>query len=242
MTERCTGWIAALIASAALASLGAPVGVAAAPKTLEVLSAADIDPIRLLSPPPADGSARQKAELDELRAIQASRTPGRLSLAAWDDVHEDASLYAPTLGLKFDPAVLPRTAKLLAIVDNDQEVAAKAAKAAFHRHRPWIFDASLVGCPRGDKPDPLTSYPSGHATTGYSIGVVLAALIPDKAADIMARASEYADSRLVCGVHFRSDVAAGQTLGTAVAVMLLKDPALQPQIEAAKAELKAAGL
>jgi len=31
-------------------------------------------------------------------------------------------------------------------------------------------------------------------------------------------------------------------LGTAVGAMLLKTPALQPDIEAAKAELKAAGL
>ena len=236
---RCLlGWVASGLI---LVLAGPGVGVAA-PRTLEALSPADVEPLRLLPPPPADGSERQKAELDELRAIQATRSASRLTLAQWDDVHEDASLFAPTLGLKFDLAALPATAKLLAVVDNDQEVAAKAAKAAFHRRRPWTFDPSLVGCPRGDKPDPLTSYPSGHTTTGYSIGVVLAALMPGKAADIMARASEYADSRLVCEVHFRSDIVAGQTLGTAIAVMVLKSPGLQPQIEAAKAELKAAGL
>jgi len=241
MTRHFTGLIAGLIGSAALLACAAP-AQAKAPPPLQALSPADIDPVGLLPPPPADGSDRQKAEIEELRAIQATRSAARLTQAQWDDLHEDATLFAPTLGLKFDLAALPQTAKLLAIVDNDQEAAAKVAKAAFHRHRPWIFDPSLVGCPRGDKPDPLTSYPSGHVTLGYSMGVVLAALIPDRAADIMARASEFADSRMVCEVHTRSDIVAGQVLGTAVGAMLLKTPALQPDIEAAKAELKAAGL
>jgi acid phosphatase (class A) len=210
--------------------------------TLEALTPADIDPARLLPPPPADGSEAKKAEIDELRHIQATRTPGRLALAQWDDVHENASLFAPTLGLKFDLDALPQTAKLLAVVENDQEIAAGRAKKQFHRHRPWIFDASLTGCPRGKAPDPLSSYPSGHATVGYAEAVVLAALMPDKAGDILARASEYAESRLVCEVHFRSDITAGQALGTAVGVMLLKSPSLQPQIEAASKELKTAGL
>lgn len=232
---------AALLASALLLVV-APVGRVSAAPALQGLSTEDVDPVRLLPPPPADGSPRQKAELDELRAIQAGRTDARLATAQWDAVHEDVRLFAPVLGLKFDLAALPETAKLVAIVDNDQEIAAKAAKKAFHRHRPWTFDPTLVGCPRGDKPDPLTSYPSGHATTGYALGVFLAGLMPDRAADILGRASDYADSRLVCEAHFRSDVAAGQTLGTAVALMELKSPALQPQIAAAKAELKAAGL
>ncbi len=213
----------------------------AAPRTLEALSPADIEPLRLLPLPPNDGSDRQKTELAELHMIQDHRTAARLDQARWDSAHEDVTLFAPTLGLKFDMDALPETAKLVAIVENDQAVASGAAKTTFHRHRPWTFDPSLVGCSHGDKPDPLTSYPSGHATVDYSLAVVLAALMPDRAGEIMARASDYAESRLVCGVHFRSDIAAGQTLGTAVGVMLLKSPELQPRIEAARRELKAAG-
>ncbi len=42
------------------------------------------------------------------------------------------------------------------------------------------------------------------------MGVVLAAVMPDKAQIILARASEFGEHRLVCGVHFRSDIVAGQ--------------------------------
>jgi acid phosphatase (class A) len=222
--------------------LAAPAGPAqAAPKTLEALNPQEAAPSLLLPPPPPDGSDRQKSELVELRAIQDHRTDARLEQALWDDAHEDVSLFAPVLGLKFDMAALPETAKLIAIVENDQSVVAGEAKKAFHRHRPWTFDPSLVGCPRGDKPDPLTSYPSGHATLGYSLATVLAGLMPDRSTDIMARASDYAESRLVCGVHFRSDIIASQALGAAVGVMLLHSLSLQPQIEASRRELKAAG-
>jgi acid phosphatase (class A) len=177
-----------------------------------------------------------------LRQIQDARTKARLNQALWDDEHENASLFTSTLGPSFDLAKLPQTARLIAIVENDQDIAAGMAKKAFHRHRPWIFDDTLVGCPRGKAKDPLSSYPSGHATVGYADGVFLAALMPDHAADILARASDYADSRLVCGVHFRSDIAASESLGTAVAILLLKSPRLSDQIAAARAELKAAGL
>ena len=211
-------------------------------KALRVLTASDIDPIRLLPPPPADGSDRQRTELAELRHYQDTRTGGQLDQALWDDAHENATLFISVLGPKFDLAALPETAKLIAIVENDEVIAASAAKKAFHRHRPWIFDETLVGCPRGAAKDPLSSYPSGHGTVGYTDAVVLAALMPDHAADIMVRASEFAESRLICGVHFRSDIVASETLGTSVGVMLLKSPALQEQIAAAKAELKAAGL
>jgi acid phosphatase (class A) len=219
-----------------------------AQKTLMVLTPEDIDPVRLLPPPPIDGSPAQTAELDELRHIQAVRTPERLAQAKWDGDHEDSSAFAAVLGPRFDLQNLPATRALLAVVENDQSVAASEAKKAFHRHRPWTFEPSLEVCERvkpnaqGKPADPLTAYPSGHSTLGYSVGIVLANLIPTKAPAIMARASDYAYSRLVCEVHFRSDIVAGQALGTAVGVMLLHAAALKPQIEAARQELALAGV
>ena len=134
----------------ALAQDGSGQVVTAKPaKTLQALTAADIDPIRLLPPPPADGSDRQKAELTELRHYQDTRGGGQLDQALWDDEHEDGTLFISVLGPKFDLATLPQTARLLAVVENDLAIAASAAKKAFHRHRPWTFDDNLVGCPRG---------------------------------------------------------------------------------------------
>jgi len=47
---------------------------------------------------------------------------------------------------------------------------------------------------------------------------------------------------MVCGVHFRSDLVAGQSLGTALALKLMETPAFETDYAAAKAELVQAGL
>jgi len=213
-----------------------------APKTLMVLTPEEIAPLKLLPPPPRDGSPAQVAELDELRQIQAVRTSARLDQARWDGDHEDVSAFAAVLGPKFNLAKLPATRNLIEIVENDESAAATTAKKAFHRHRPWVFDQTLDVCEHSKTSDPLTSYPSGHATLAYSVAVVLAELVPTKATALMNRASDFAYSRLVCEVHFRSDIVAGQALGTAVGVLLLRSPSLQPSIEAARRELDLAGL
>ena len=239
------------IALAAVLAVAAAYAQNAPTKTLRVLTSAEIDPGRLLPPPPADGSESQRKELVEAERLVEVRTKERFAKAVWDNEHEDATAFAATIGSGFDLNQLPVTAKLLAVVLNDQSVAASAAKVYFHRRFPvaaageavrsyhdWSCDTDVK------KPTdrPLRSYPSGHATMGYSLGIVLASLMPEKSQAILARAADYAYSREVCGDHYHSDVEASHALGNAVGILLLHNPGLQPQIEAARAELRAAGL
>jgi acid phosphatase (class A) len=213
-----------------------------APRTLHVLTAEQVDPSRLLPPPQADGSDLQKADLAEVQRIYRSRSPERRARAEWDDKHESVELFFATLGPQFDLAKLPKTASLMAVVDNEQSVVANIAKRYFRRNRPWAIDPSLVACDYEPNAAPRTSYPSGHAMLSYSEGYVLAALMPEKAQPILSRASEYAYSRLVCGAHYGSDIEASHALGTAMAVMMLQNPTFKAQFEGARAELRAAGL
>ncbi len=77
---------------------------------------------------------------------------------------------------------------------------------------------------------------------GYSLAIVLSALMPEKSQVILARAADYAYSREICGDHYHSDVEASHALGSALGIMLLTHPTMQPLVEAAKAELRAAQL
>ncbi|MEW6599137.1 MAG: phosphatase PAP2 family protein [Pseudomonadota bacterium] len=220
-------------------------GAPAAPrpaKTFKALTAEDVDPSKLLPPPVADDSVRFKLELAEVQNAYRNSTPERKAQAAWDDSHEDANIFAATLGPAFDLTKLPETAKLLKLLENDQSVAANVAKRYFLRLRPWYFDADMKPCDYKPGANPKTSYPSGHATLGYSVGYLLANLIPEKAQIIEARARDYAYSRLVCGDHFASDVEASHVLGVVTSVKLMEKPDVAPMIAAARKELKAAGL
>jgi acid phosphatase (class A) len=230
-----------LSAGFAQAAQPAPAAAADHPKrVLIVLDAEAFDPGRVLAPPPPEGSDVQKAELAALHQIQTTRTRARLEQARQDGAHEDIFIYAAAIGPAFDLNALPATRRALQTVANDQAIIAKIAKDDFKRPRPYAVDPTIEGCEHSTT-KPLTSYPSGHATLSYSLASVLTALLPQKADAIQARADDYAYSRLVCGVHYRSDLEAGRRLGTWIGQALLASPAFQPQLAAARAELKAAG-
>jgi acid phosphatase (class A) len=202
------------------------------------LSPRDYDPARVLPPPPADGSPAAKAELAELHAIEAVRTAAEFDKAMADEKDESITAFAQVMGTSFDPAKLPATAKLFADVRVEEKAAATLAKNYFQRTRPWIADPSLQPCAKGDAPK--SAYPSGHATMGYAMAIILTELAPEKAPAIMARAAEYAENRLVCGMHYRRDIVAGEALGTLVAEELLRTPAFRAELEAARVELRTA--
>lgn len=236
-----------VLLSTPVVSAQAPATAPRAQKKLVYLTPAQIDPSRLLAPPAKDGSEFQQQEMAAVKRLIKARTPERFAQAKWDAEHEDASPFAATIGPEFDLQKLPATSKLLQSVLNDQAIAASTAKDYFHRKFPVTAEMPVSysewTCDSGDrKPDsrPLRSYPSGHATLGYSVGVVLAALIPEKSQAILIRAADYAYSREVCGDHYHSDVEASRALGAVLGVMLLNNPALKPQLDAAKAELRAA--
>lgn len=219
-------------------------------RKLEVLTPEQIDPSRLLPPPPKDGSEAQRIDLEAWRRVVEDRTPERYAQARWDNDHEDISAFYAVLGPGFDLSKLPVTAKLIAEVDNDQAVAASAAKVYFHQRfpvasSPLLGDYHVYSCDDDvKKPEerPYRSYPSGHATMGYTFAVVLSALVPNKSQEILARAEDFAYSRIVCGDHYRMDTEASHALGSALGMMFLNSPKLQEQIAAAKKELVQAGV
>jgi acid phosphatase (class A) len=202
------------------------------------LSAAELDSSRFLPPPPAEGSPAANAEAVELHAIEAARSADALTHARSDDHTKDASIFAEAMGRGFDLKALPATAKLMSEVRREEKAAADAAKDHFRRKRPWIVDPSFQSCSRED--EPLSSYPSGHTTMGFAMAVVLADMAPEKTPALLARATDYANSRMVCGMHFRADIVAGQVLGTMVAADLLRNPGFRADRDAAAAELRAA--
>ena len=216
--------------------LTAPSGFAAETATTKYITHAQYDPSRLLPPPAADGSVKTKEEIAELHRIENARTPAQLERAVYDDKTEDASIFAEVLGPIFDLAKLPATAHMFADIRADEKAAAAEAKEFFKRTRPWLADQTLNSCNKNDKPK--SAYPSGHATMGYSFAVVLASLVPEKSQAIFARAAEYAENRLVCGAHYRTDIVGGQVLGTVVGIAMMNNPAFQSEMRAAAEELK----
>ena len=82
------------------------------------------------------------------------------------------------------------------------------------------------------------SFPSGHTTTAYEAGVTLATLLPELAPEILARASEQGNDRIVLGVHYPIDIMGGRIDGEAALATLWSDTAFRTQVlQPARAEL-----
>jgi acid phosphatase (class A) len=210
---------------------------AAGPGVPPPLPADAINPALVLPPPPAEGSPVAVEELGELHRIQAVRTPADIERAKSDSKTKDVSVFNAAVGPGIDLLKMPATAALFAMVRAEEKRDADTAKDLFKRKRPWIADPTVASCSTDD--EPLTSYPSGHATMGYSMAAILARLVPSHGGAIMQRAAVYAQSRIVCEVHFRSDVIGGQALGMVVADRLMQDATFHKQFDAAKQELDA---
>jgi len=206
--------------------------------TSKFLQPGDLDPALVLPPPPKDDDPAAVEGRAELHRIAAARTPERLAQAKADDELEDVRAIAAPLGPAFRLERFPATAKLFADLRNEDSVAAKQAKAYFKRERPFFYDRALDVC--DDAHDKANSYPSGHATMAWSASAMLANLMPGNAQVILAHTTDYVESRLICGVHYRSDLEAGHVLGTALVAKLMTKPAFTAEVEAARAELTAA--
>jgi acid phosphatase (class A) len=79
------------------------------------------------------------------------------------------------------------------------------------------------------------SYPSGHATRGVLAARVLAELAPARRAELLRLGEQVGYDRVVGGVHYPSDVLAGQRLGAALADELLARPELAAELAAVRA-------
>lgn len=193
------------------------------------------DGIALLPPPPAAGSAEAAADLDEARSVFKNRTPAEESRAK-KDAGLSFSLFEPAIGPSFAPGKLPKTEALMNKVKAEIGEIIDAPKDYYKRLRPYVVDPQLTL----GKPEPSFSYPSGHSTRGTVYSMVLAEIFPDKKDAILEIGRNIGWDRVLIGKHFPTDVNAGRVLGRAIVHELLANPAFQHDLEAAKAEARAA--
>jgi acid phosphatase (class A) len=195
-----------------------------------------LDLTLILPPPPAQDSDITKAELAEIHQVEKLRTAQQVAAAQADDKEQDIFIFEETLGKSFMANDLPLTAALSAHIHNDEGVASKPLKTNFARPRPFQFDSSLHPvCELNKEPN---SYPSGHTLSGYLLAFTLVQMVPEKQAQIMERADNYAQNRIVCGVHYPSDVEASRKLAYAMFGYMLASPRFQKELAAAREETR----
>jgi len=80
-------------------------------------------------------------------------------------------------------------------------------------------------CGPNDDEQKSPSFPSGHTTYGYTESTLLALMVPARYPQMMVRAAEYGNDRIVLGAHYAMDIIGSRTLTLFdIAHLLANDP------------------
>ena len=198
---------------------------------------------RLIHPPPQHGDGRMQADLEANARALSLRGSAR-----WNQAAQDAELtsgwyhqaFACTAGRSLKAEDSPALANVVRRAASDFALSTSVVKKQFQRERPFMVNGE-ASCTPADEAYLRTngSYPSGHSAIGYGTAMVLASLLPDRAAELMVRGRGYGNSRWVCNVHWFSDVEEGRAFAAATFARLQSSAEFQQDIAAARAELAA---
>jgi len=232
------GACATMDAAAPPAASPAPSAQPAHPATPERNPAVQVDATVFIPPPPAANGALELAERD---VVRGPWTAERRAQALEDNAIDPFAAFDSVLGANFTRANFPATYTVLDRAGRAAGFAGDPVKFIYRRSRPFVSDSSITPCiPNDERLRASFSYPSGHAALGWGWTLVLAELVPSRADQIIERGRDFTWSRVVCGVHYPSDVAAGRDVAAAAIARLHADPDFQREFAAARAELAAA--
>jgi acid phosphatase (class A) len=215
---------------------------AIAESTTGYLSQAEL--IRLaeaVPPPPAPGSAADLADKAASARYVALEDSDRWLLAiAHAELRPPLALqhFDCALDVRLGSAKTPTLDRLMARVFHDANAVAERVKAQAARPRPVGDDPERRACQTLNAAGRAgASYPSGSAAVATAYAGALAVLEPDRAAGVDMIGHEIGVSRMICAMHYPSDVAAGEAIGRAVVARIAATPAFADDLPAARAEL-----
>lgn len=202
------------------------------------------DSLALLPPPPAEGSAALALDEEVSRNSLALRGMQRWELARKDAAlmfPEAAGTFSCALGIPITENGTPHLYMLMRRTLADAGLSTYGAKNHYRRQRPFMVNAAPICTPAEEahlRKD--GSYPSGHTAIGWTWALILSEIAPERADAVLARGRTFGESRIVCNVHWHSDVAEGRFMGAAAVARLHADSAFQAELAAAKNEFAAA--
>jgi acid phosphatase (class A) len=195
-----------------------------------------------LPPPPAPDSVLGTADMAVYRATRSLEGSARWQLAAHDADVAERDLYADfkcSLGVDLGTVQAPAVTRLLTRASADLFPLIGASKEYYKRPRPYLVEEAPLCIVPSEELTRGGAYPSGHAAAGWLYALLLAEAAPEHTAAILGRGRAYGESRVVCGVHYLSDIEGGRTLATALVAALNGSAEFAADLAAARSELGA---
>jgi len=233
--------VAAVSAIGLLGAAEAPTKPATAPAAITpYLTAEDVDTYKILPPAPIPGTTRYEA--DRTIYLQTRKLEGT---PRWQMAKDDDNSFgiikgmSCALGAELTPQNAPKTYAMFARVGRDASAITNRPKDIYQRKRPYLIDEGNICIAKSDALAKSPDYPSGHNTWGWTVGLLLSEIAPDRATPIMSRARAFGESRLVCGVHNLNSVYMGWANGSILVAALHGKDAFRKDLEEVRKEVAA---
>lgn len=199
--------------------------------------------VAILPPPPSGHSAAEAADKAAFAATRILQNTPRWALATNDVAEGTTALlddFACVIGQRLEPNRIPALMTLLDRARLDVVRGVRETKRHYRRLRPFVGNQASICVEREQRLADSFSYPSGHASLGWTYALILASLLPEKATQFLIRGRLYGESRVVCGVHWMSDVDAARITASSVFAALQGNAAFRADLERARTELSKA--
>lgn len=185
--------------------------------------------------PLADNSKAKKKEIATIIAMQKKPSKKDLELASHEHTHLDSELLATVANPKLTRDNAPKTFTLLDNVKSDCMSNVEKAKSFWHTARPYLADKRVKALV--ENPNTNGSFPSGHAACGKVLADVLSDVTPRQHKALEARAAAIGQHRILLGLHYPEDIAAGNKLASLFYAKLKQTGSFQKDLNATKAEV-----
>lgn len=176
----------------------------------------------------------RKSEIKQIIEMQNKLTD--------DEIRQASIEYAITPNTILEAATPEITCKdypaLCHLLDRSQETALEAKNAIkdyWKISRPHEASKKIKLFTKASQNN---TYPSGHATRGYTVAYILALLIPEKKSEFLFFVQKMSERRILVGEHFPSDIRAGRRLAFLVIGGLLQNADFQKDFRAAQKEIE----
>ena len=202
---------------------------------LPYLTTQQLDIIPFMPAPVVNGSEQDKEQQAQILAVQRAASVQRIALANKDSEETVFAMFSSVMGSNFTAANLPQSTKIFDRIGETEDAVVDPVKKYFGRIRPFVNNPEIKPLV---KPSTSGSYPSGHTSRSTMMAIILSKMVPEKREAIFIRAHDYAQSRIIGGMHYPQDLEAGFRAGSAMAATLLASPTFMADFEVSRAEIR----
>ncbi len=148
-----------------------------------------------------------------------------------------SDVFSEALDIELSYEATPEIMNLVERATTDVHRANIVVKNHYKRVRPFAQFKEPSLKPETDEEEAATySFPSGHSSRGWMYALVLASVVPECAEELFERAHDYADNRIVCGHHWKSDTDASLMLAAGIFATVVSTDEYRAQLVKAREE------